>query len=148
MARTLAQFQVRMGQLGKRVERNVPAILRKVALAADQAVVLATPVDTGRARSNWIASVGSPSRDTNEAFVPGEKGSTGAANSAAAIAQATGAIKNVRREEQSIYISNNLPYIGRLNEGHSAQAPSGFIEQGVKAAAAKVAGVKVLPRDL
>ncbi len=36
---------------------------------------------------------------------------------------------------KEIFISNNVPYIGRLNNGHSAQAPSGFVEMAVRRAA-------------
>jgi hypothetical protein len=32
-----------------------------------------------------------------------------------------------------VYISNNLPYIDRLNKGHSKQAPAGFIESAINA---------------
>jgi formaldehyde-activating enzyme involved in methanogenesis len=33
-------------------------------------------------------------------------------------------------------VSNNVPYINRLNEGHSAQAPAGFVQQAVAKAVA------------
>jgi hypothetical protein len=33
-----------------------------------------------------------------------------------------------------MHITNNLPYIVRLNQGYSAQAPAGYVEQGVLAA--------------
>lgn len=134
--------------LGKRVERNAPVVIRKAALAADQAVVVATPVDTGRARSNWVVSIGSPTSGTREAYVPGAGGATGAANSAAAISQGRTALAPYKNAERSIYITNNLPYIRRLNDGYSAQAPAGFVQTAVKAAVGQIRGVKILPRDL
>lgn len=144
----LRGFASKMRRLGRRVEKNSPKVARFVALAVDQAVVTATPVDTGRARSNWFASVGAPRSGVSEAYVPGSGGSTGAANTAEAITQATAATRGLTREGQSIYITNNLPYIGRLNQGSSAQAPAGFVEQGVKAGVNKLREIKILPRDL
>jgi hypothetical protein len=32
---------------------------------------------------------------------------------------------------QTIWILNGLPYIERLNEGHSQQAPAGFVETAI-----------------
>lgn len=115
------------------------------ALAADQAVVLATPVDKGRARSNWLVELDAPARTTVEPYAPGLGGNTGGANAAAAIAQgqATIALYNGDRNT-AIAISNNLPYIGRLNEGSSLQAPAGFVEKAVQAAVKQVQGARLL----
>ena len=32
----------------------------------------------------------------------------------------------------SVYIANGLPYIRRLNDGHSTQQPEGFIEKAIQ----------------
>lgn len=40
--------------------------------------------------------------------------------------------ENIRKDDYSAVIStNNLPYIPRLNEGYSKQAPPGYIEKAV-----------------
>ena len=132
-----------MRQLGRRVENNAPAIARKAALAIDQVVVLATPVDTGRARSNWQVGIGGNDAPPRDSLAPGEKGSTGAAAAQAAIAEGKAVIESYKGGS-SIYISNNLPYIGRLNDGYSAQAPAGFVEQAVQSGVAAVRGAKIL----
>jgi len=119
-----------MRRHGRRVEENANALKRKAALAVDATVVLATPVDTGRARSNWQASLGAPATGTREAYSPGTGGATGGANAAAAQEQAKAVIAR-SQPEQAIHITNNLPYIGRLNEGWSAQAPAGFVQTAV-----------------
>lgn len=127
-----------------KIGRNVSTVVRKVALAVDQAVVLATPVDTGRARSNWRVSLGSPPTGVIEPYAPGAKLGIGEnANAAAAIAQAAGQVAQ-RREGQDIWISNNVPYIGLLNEGSSRQAPASFVEQAVAAGVSVVAGARVV----
>jgi hypothetical protein len=55
-------------------------------------LVLATPVDTGRARASW-------------------------------------SINKVRGDKEPTFeITNDAPYIGKLNDGYSDQAPAHFIE--------------------
>lgn len=121
----LKKFAERMRRMGQRVESNADALVREVALAVDATVVIATPVDTGRARANWQVNIDSPASGTVEA-----KDQSGQA----AIAEGQAVIEKYKGNK-SIHITNNLPYIGRLNEGWSAQAPSGFVEKAVLAGA-------------
>lgn len=89
-----------------------------------------TPVDTGRAKSNWIVTLGSPSGATINAYSEGEGGSTAAANEAAAQAQAESVISGYDGDAGlEIHITNNLPYIEELNQGSSMQAAPGYVEQ-------------------
>lgn len=131
-----------MSELGKRVDRNVPKLLRQVALSVDQAVVTATPVDTGRARSNWRVSVNAPLDGEIETYGPGGTAIAGA------IAQARGAVSRVDSARDVIYISNNLPYIGRLNDGTSAQAPKGYVQLAIGAATSTARVARLLERSL
>jgi hypothetical protein len=82
-----------------------------------------TPVDTGWARSNWLPSVGVPRRET-----VGEPGSldTGAAG----LGQSE--VVDWKIADGPIYITNNVPYIRRLNAGSSTQAPAGFVESAIQ----------------
>jgi len=128
-----SDFGRRMRARGKNVVRNADRLVRRCALAADQALVVSTPVDTGRARSNWLVSLDQPVTSPREEYFPGAEGSTGGPNAQAAIDQGRRVIETYDGDSPgaSIYIANNLPYIGRLNEGWSAQAPAGFVEQAV-----------------
>lgn len=139
----LGQFAKNIRQRAVTVERNVNEAVRKVALVVDRELVLSTPVDTGRARSNWLVNVGSPNTDKIEPYVKGEGGSSATANVQAALAQAESAVQK-RKPQQDIYISNNLPYIGKLNEGSSAQAPAQFVETAVQAAVTAVNKTRVV----
>lgn len=85
-------------------------------------VVLDTPVDTGRARGNWQASLNSPISSTLPVNDTGG-GST--------ISKGAGVSQKAKLGD-SIFYTNNLPYIGRLNDGSSAQAPRMFVEANVK----------------
>lgn len=52
----------------RKVEGLLDKVVRKVALDIQGDLDRSTPVDTGRARSNWFGSVGSPRKDAQEIF--------------------------------------------------------------------------------
>lgn len=129
-------FSKRMGDLATRVARNADRTVRKAALAADQAVVMQTPVDTGRARANWIAALNAPAAGPTDDL---DKGGGKAVKQAAGVAAAYDGDRDV-----SIHITNNLPYIQRLNEGSSYQAPADFVRTAVRRGIAAVKGARLL----
>lgn len=133
----LRGFGKRMKTVSKTVGANADKLVRKVALAVDAAVVLATPVDTGRARSNWQVDLNrAPDGTLPEPASPAE----GAARATAEAKEKAAAYKT----GDVLHITNNLPYIGRLNEGWSAQAPAGFVEEAALAGAATVKDARLL----
>lgn len=139
----LRRFAIRMDQMGKTLHGNAEKLVRKVALSVDATVVSATPVNTGRARSNWIAEIGSPSKEVRDAYVPGEAGSSAGANTQIALALARATIATYNSGD-TLHLTNNLPYIAELNRGSSAQAPAGFVETAVLDGIAQVNGAKLL----
>lgn len=118
-------------------------MMRDVATEVDDAVVSATPVDTGRARSNWVVQIGSAWTGTRLPHVPGLHGSTGPANVQASLNQGRAVIAGYR--VGNIHISNNLPYIGELNQGSSRQAPANYVQTAVLAAVNVLTQVRLLP---
>lgn len=123
----------RMNLYGTTVLKNINRKTRRTALAIDTELVKAMPVDTGRARSAVVVTVGEPSLvETKEAYYPGKKGSTKGQNLRAATAQARAAIEP-RNIGEEIHININIPYIDRLNEGYSKLADPGFIEDAIEA---------------
>lgn len=141
---TLERLERRAREIGRQVEEGATRLQRQTALVALREVVFATPVDEGRARSNWIVSPRVPSRETREPFSPGQDlGSGESQNAGEAIQQGRLAIET-HTPGADIYISNNLPYIRRLNEGWSAQAPEGFIEAAVQRAQEAVRRARLL----
>jgi len=139
-------FSRRMRLVARRVEVNSDRLVRKTALAIDQAVVLGTPVDTGRARSNWLVEVGSARSDTIEPYAPGSGRSTESRNTEAALDQGRSAVARYQNG-QEIHITNNLPYISKLNDGSSAQAPENFVETAIVEAQAAVARQRIVDED-
>ena len=100
-------------------------------------LIQATPVDTSQALSNWVVGLRAKNTKTRSAYYIGSEGSTQGLSSHAAYMQGAAIIANVRVGEV-IYIANNLDYIDLLNEGLSAQAPDGFIQQVFETALARV----------
>lgn len=141
----LDEFAKRIDRIAVRVEGNVGKAVKDCASAVARSVISNTPADTGRARSNWIAQLDAAFDGLFPARAPGEKGSTGEANAAAAIEAAERVIKMYDiGKNASIHITNNLPYIGALNDGHSKQAPADFVKLAVMDGLATVRGAKVL----
>ena len=137
----------RMREHGRNVTVNLNKKTRRVALAIDSLIVKSMPVDTGRARSAVVVTVGESSlSQTNEAYFPGKKGSTSGANAQAAIEQAQLALED-RQLGEEIHININIPYIGKLNEGYSPQAKPGFIEQAIQDGVSTEAGVSILEKQ-
>lgn len=113
----------------KKLDETYKDTIVKTVLAIDQAVVMATPVDTGRARANWIPTIGIPSK-AQEVNNFDKTGSS--------TIERAGSVANQSRVGDTIYISNNLPYIGALNDGHSKQAGREFVQRAIQAARSSV----------
>lgn len=120
----LKPFADRMRKHAKGVVTNTNTNVIRLAALIHQTLVVATPVDTGRARANWQVGLGvEPTGELTEQD-PGGQGT---------IAKAV-SVLSTRKSEQTIHIANNVPYIKRLNEGWSAQAPAAFVEQAIDTA--------------
>lgn len=92
-----------------------------------------TPVDTGWARANWIPQIGSPHEGTAGTRASAEAGSlSSAAQSGVASVAATYKLRRGR-----VYITNNVPYILKLDAGSSNQAPKGFVIRSIRKAVKK-----------
>ena len=101
------------------LRRHVEQAVATIAVNVTAELVEATPVDTGWARANWIPSVGAP--------VSAPSGSEGS-SSTAAQADGQAEVLGYKLEQGKAYVSNHVPYIRRLNAGHSKQAPAGFVQ--------------------
>jgi hypothetical protein len=100
-----------------KTERKMDLAVQKIAFELFSRVILKTPVDSGRARGNWQVAIGSVPDGVLEI-----EDKTGSATISAAAATASGL-----RAGDVIYLVNNLPYIQRLEDGYSGQAPAGMV---------------------
>lgn len=136
------RFAENMRRRAREVEENSTRGVRRIALAAFRMVVRTTPYDTGRAISNWRLSVGFAYRPVREPF--SYKGGA-SANWSAALAEAQVTAQQFTvRKGSAIFLTNSVPYILRLNEGWSKQAPAGFIQRGIAAGVAEASKVRLL----
>jgi len=105
-------------RIAAKTRKSIEEVMRATALELFSSVIKDTPVDTGRARGNWQASIGSP-----------EDGETNATESAA-LAKVR-SVSNGWSIGEVIWLTNNLPYIRRLEYGYSQQAPGGMVRKNV-----------------
>lgn len=126
-------------KLGQHASEKASRVTANLALKMLEELIEATPVDTTKALSNWQLSVGKPANRELAAYAPGMLGYTTSASSAATLAAGRAAIAE-KKPGQSIFLSNLAPYIRKLNEGSSKQAPKGFIEMAVARARAMAGG--------
>jgi hypothetical protein len=97
---------------------NTDLVLRKITLDLTRSVVMKTPVDTGRARGAWSVSI---------ATIPPYEVKPEDKSGGNVLSKAAGTINSEVKAGQVIYLTNTLPYILRLEEGYSKQAPAGMV---------------------
>jgi hypothetical protein len=107
--------------------------MKKAASVIGRELVRRTPVDTGRARTNWLGTVGEPANF-----------STSSTDYAAGQAEALRSIDRFKLADKTIYLTNNLTYIQELEDGKSAQAPRGMAKQATAAGASAIRGARIV----
>ena len=146
---TLAQFSQNIRKRGSQIENAGTRFVKATAKRALKNLVNTTPVDTGRARSNWRVGIGAPVSAPIETY-----GSSTAAR--AAIDAGFARINSVRGVsgfggglKTAIYICNPLGYPGHLpnnrglNDGASTQAPAYYIEAALDEAVNSISNMRV-----
>ena len=132
-SKTPAQFAKRMRIVADAVKANTLKAVKRAAIAADQAAVFATPVDTGRARANWLVAIGAPNVVATEST-----------DANAALSQGSIMAQSYKLGQGGIFITNNVPYIGLLDAGSSAQAPAGMTAAAILAARRQLGNATIL----
>jgi hypothetical protein len=111
------------------LERFAEKHVKIIALDAVANLVEDTPRKTGWARANWIPAIGTPAnvnvdvKDPQPGQVQGRSGEREAGVLLVA--------SSYKLSRGPIFITNNVPYIRRLNDGHSQQAPAGFVQAAI-----------------
>lgn len=100
----------------KQFKANTEKDIKRFAGDVLSGVVVGTPVDTGQARSNWNVAIDSTDYSTTTVVSD-------------AISRGLNKLNVSEILGKQIVISNSLPYIIRLNEGWSQQAPAKFVEK-------------------
>jgi hypothetical protein len=129
----VGSFEDDLNKFQRKTVNKMDQVVRKVALELFTRIIYKTPVDTGRARSNWQVSIGTPASGTVE--IDDKSGN-------ATVSQATAKSAGFKAGD-TIYLANNLPYIRRLEEGYSRQAPAGMVTLTVQEFSAVVKSIGV-----
>jgi hypothetical protein len=104
--------------------------IRKLILDIVDTLIETTPVDTGWARANWVPSIG---QSVEGPFGDDQDVGTAEFAQSAGVAEMLGYDIN----KGPAFVTNSVPYIERLNQGSSTQAPSGFVETAIDSALAR-----------
>lgn len=121
---TLNIFAQEINALANVVNANDIRLQKKVAETVVNFVANSTPLDTGQASSNWKTTIDAPSAVYDPGAAQGP--SVSIADCKIALAALTPGHK--------IHIVNNVPYIVKLNQGSSQQAPAAFVELSIVSA--------------
>lgn len=114
-------------------EEGILKAHRALTLIALERIIDRTPVDTGRARGNWQTTTITPAKGVidkqwkaRRKDDDARRGVNGANAKARAMKMGNAAIATLRPFSIS-HITNNLPYIEALENGHSKRAPQGML---------------------
>lgn len=110
-------FAMDLTRFCQKADLDLKTVIRKITLEAFKRIISRTPVDTGMARGNWIVSAGAP---VTFQVTAGDK-----SGSATLTAATNGTLS--WSCQGSLFMVNNLPYIGTLEYGSSTQAPGGMV---------------------
>lgn len=110
--------QIRIGEIGQYAEGQFNKLINAAVLTADARLKLQSPVDTGRFRASWAIG-------QNAAPFEGQpEGSYQSSPPPEAVNYQLG-----NEQVGNVYsIHNNLIYAEPLANGHSVQAPSGWVD--------------------
>jgi hypothetical protein len=110
-------------KLSKKLRKAINGVSRKLVLDTNRRLAEDTPVDTTFARSGWIPSTGSPTKS-----LPGTRDNVQQDAATSGVAQ----IQHWDLFKGPAFITNNVPYINRLNAGTSDQAPPGYVQNSIE----------------
>jgi hypothetical protein len=105
------------------LEKQVNKVARLATFFIDQNLVLQTPVDKGQAKGSWQVSASTPITSDND--VDDKSGSLSISKAKAFLDS------NAQLVYPTFFIRSNKPYMERLNDGYSEQAPAGFTEAAI-----------------
>lgn len=138
---TAQGFNIDLRKFAQKTGLELDTVVRKVALDAYSRVTKKTPVDTGRARANWNVGVGSPDLSVEDDGFKKGTGSHRGKSSSPSSPQASEVTLSRGDGNKTIYITNSLPYIHTLEDGHSTQAPNGMVSLTLSELAAGIRNV-------
>ncbi len=128
--------------LGSDIEKKVDdfeeghsKLVRTYALEGFGRIIQSTPVDKGFARNSWHADIDKEPTSFRESSDKSGREAMSSVRSAA---------NSFSDRNSEIYLTSNAPYMRKLNDGHSEQAPSNFIPLAMQSAASAIKNFKLM----
>lgn len=140
---TFATLSNSLRQQAKNIKSNTSLLVRRCATVVIEELAVRTPIDSGRAKSNWIVTLNSPTVARIEPHHFGVLGSTAPQTIKTVQARAAIVINRFKIGD-TVIIQNNLDYIDDLEKGSSKQSPAGFIHQSLARIPLVVQGTQIL----
>lgn len=106
-------FDRQIEAFAKKANISIDRAIRGTSIKLFSAIILASPVDTGRFRANWQAS--------------NERPASGEVNGFADPVNKVSTYINGAPFANEFTLANNLPYAYKLEFGYSDQAPQGMV---------------------
>jgi hypothetical protein len=141
---TIAQFTRNMRSRASKIRNADVRLVQEVASTVLYQLASNTPVDKGVARSNWRVSRVVRTTAVIPAHAPGHKLGMQETQNLEITMQDGLAQLDQLREGQALFITNNAPYIEKLNASHATQA--GFIDSALLHGKMAVNNFKVFQR--
>lgn len=110
-------FDRQIEAFAKKANISIDRAIRGTSIKLFSAIILASPVDTGRFRANWQAS--------------NERPASGEVNGFADPVSKVTTYINGAPFANEFTLANNLPYAYKLEFGYSNQAPQGMVRVNV-----------------
>ena len=132
--KNLRELGIALGLRGEELEDAITDTVRLASIAALSSATLGTPIDEGRAKGNWFVASGSPDHSSIDDSRKGKGKGEAKPIESKTILRANPVIKAWKVGQGSIFITNNLPYVVKLDEGSSVQASEGMTAQALSAA--------------
>ena len=124
MAIRADSFAKKLRKFAKDIPKKNNEIKKAVLLEGATLVVADTPILSGQAQNNYFFANTPDKVSVTYGPFNGARGGTMSLARAQKAAQAL-------KPGQDVYMTNNLPYIGWLNDGYSTQAPARFIQTAI-----------------
>jgi hypothetical protein len=129
-----SEFRARMMRIAAGLDGNVNRSVRNFAFELITRLNVNNPIDTGQARSNWKVTINDPSdfyRPLPDYAARRGKRKPDVAAISSAFAAARATIDTWTNLHRVMYIQNNAPYIGFLNNGTDRHAATYFVETSI-----------------
>ncbi len=128
------KFAFDMSEWANKTKAEMITIRKKISLELFRDIVMDTPVDKGSLRANWMGTLDNPSDETTDAI-----DTTGGAT----LSKIANDIDSLKGDE-SIFLTNNLPYGSKVEDGlypipggeltengFSKKAPQGMVKKNI-----------------